>query len=115
MLIESKNYDALRHIYANSLDLELENDEVSVLTEMVDTIPKRGGRGKGKKNKNTTEKKGEENKEDESEDEDMGPPSPKHTVASSINTGKEQEESGTHSHTTQAKGAPVQEGEESHN
>jgi len=45
-LIADKHYSALRCIYFNSLELNLEEGEVSVLGEMVDSIPKQGTRKK---------------------------------------------------------------------
>ena len=62
MLIESKNYDALRHIHAHSIALDLDESEVEVLTEMTEAIPKQGRR-KAKGTKQTKASNSEEEKE----------------------------------------------------
>lgn len=58
MLIANKDYNALRHILANSIDLDLEASEVQILSEMVNKIPRQGQRKQAQNKKRTvTERK----------------------------------------------------------
>jgi len=65
LLIRSKLYSAVRCIHANSGELDVADEVVTVLREKVESIPKQGQRGGGKKAKKS--------KPNENEVEEPGP------------------------------------------